>query len=160
MLQVGDQAPDFTGLNQEKNRDAIQLSDFIGQRVTLYFFPKSGAYGCKHQACGIRDHWQIIQELLIVVIGVSGGHAKSHQKFVNKHDLPFPIVTDTDKKIMDLYGVRRGIKIYGKTWLDTIRTTFMIDESGKIVEVIKVPDFKNHGQEILDFWSSYNESSS
>lgn len=61
---------------------------------------------------------------------------------------------------MDLYGVRRGIKIYGKTWLDTIRTTFMIDESGKIVEVIKVPDFKNHGQEILDFWSSYNESSS
>ncbi|MCY4171489.1 MAG: redoxin domain-containing protein [Bacteroidetes bacterium] len=93
-------------------------------------------------ACSIRNDWHEIKDSVIVVIGVSGGRGKSHQKFAEKFNLPFPIVSDTDKKIMDLYGVRRGIKIFGKTGLDTIQITFIVDESSTIIHVIKFPDLK------------------
>ncbi len=148
MLQVGEQAPDFTG--QTGDGQELRLSDFIGQKVALYFYPKDHTPGCTAEACSIRDHWDGIQEAGIMVIGVSADSVKSHQKFSAKHGLQFPLVADTKKEIMDAYGVWGEKKMYGKTFLGVKRTTYLIDESGKIVKIFKRPKSKIHGQEILD----------
>ena len=148
MLQVGDQAPGFTG--RSGDGEELQLSNFSGHRVALYFYPKDDTPGCTMEACSIRDHWEAIQEAGIVVIGVSGDSVKSHQKFAALYNLPFPLVADTEKEIMTTYGVWGEKKMYGKTFLGVKRTTFLIDESGKIVKIFKRPKNRIHGKEILD----------
>ena len=158
MLQIGDLAPDFTGRIGENDGDVIRLSDYIGQRVVLYFFPYINSYGCTTEACSFRDKWEVIQEEEIVVIGVSANSVKSQRKFAMKHHLPFPLVADTDRRISELYGTRSQNWIYGKTYLGAIRRTFLIDASGKIIKIFDRPNLKIHGQKILDFWSSDQES--
>ncbi len=148
MLQVGDQAPDFTGRSGDGGE--LQLSDFAGRRIALYFYPKDDTPGCIMEACSIRDYWEAIQEAGIVVIGVSGDSVKSHRKFTARYDLLFPLVADTEKEIMATYGVWGEKKLYGKTFLGVKRTTFLINESGKIVKIFKRPKNRIHGKEILD----------
>ncbi len=148
MLQVGDQAPDFTGPSGDGQE--LRLSDYAGHKVALYFYPKDDTPGCTAEACSIRDHWEGLQEAGIMVIGVSPDSVSSHQKFAAKHDLPFSLVADPEKKILETYGAWGEKKMYGKTFMGVKRTTFLMDESGTIVKIFKRPKTKIHGQEILD----------
>lgn len=148
MLQVGDQAPDFIGLSSDGKE--LRLRDFPRQKIALYFYPRDNTPGCTAEACSIRDHWPEFKREDIVVIGVSPDSVKSHQKFMARHDLPFLLLADTEKEIMTAYGVWGEKKMYGKTFLGVNRTTFLIDEAGKIVKIFKRPKNKIHGREILD----------
>ena len=148
MLEVGDIAPDFTGLSGEGK--PLRLHDFVGRKVALYFYPKDNTPGCTAEACSIRDHWSEFEKEDIVVIGVSGDSVKSHQKFAAKYELPFSLLSDKEKEVMEAYGVWGEKKMYGKTFLGVKRTTFLINESGKIVKIFKRPKTKIHGKEILD----------
>jgi len=148
MLQVGDQAPDFTGISGEGN--PLSLRDFLGRKVALYFYPKDDTPGCMAEACSIRDHWTGFEEAGIAVIGVSGDSVESHQKFIAKYDLPFSLLSDGKQEVMNAYGVWGEKKMYGKTFMGVKRTTFLINESGKIAKIFKRPKTKIHGQEILD----------
>ncbi|MCY4171659.1 MAG: thioredoxin-dependent thiol peroxidase [Bacteroidetes bacterium] len=147
MLEVGDQAPDFEGIST--TGDVLRLSDYSGSKVALYFYPKDDTSGCTAEACSIRDHWQEFEKSGIIVIGVSADSAESHQKFTTKYDLPFTLLADTDQEVINAYGVWGEKKMYGKTFYGIKRTTFLIDESGKIVKKFKRPKTKIHGTEIL-----------
>ncbi|MCY4159528.1 MAG: thioredoxin-dependent thiol peroxidase [Bacteroidetes bacterium] len=148
MLQVGDQAPDFTGVSGEGH--PLRLQDFIGHKVALYFYPKDDTSGCTAEACSIRDNWSGFEEMGIQVIGVSGDSVESHQKFAAKYKLPFALLADEGKEVMNAYGVWGEKKMYGKTFYGVKRTTFLIDESGEIVKIFKRPKTKIHGEEILN----------
>ena len=148
MLELGDKAPDFVGPLGDGGQ--LRLSDFFGRKIALYFYPLNDTPGCVMEACSIRDNWDSIKEAGIVVIGVSPNSAKSHRRFAAKYNLPFFLVADKDKKVIDLYGVWGEKMMYGKTFLGLKRTTFLIDESGRIVKVFKRPKNRVHGKEILD----------
>ncbi len=152
MLQIGDQAPDFTGASG--TGETLCLKDFLGQKVALYFYPKDGTPGCTHEACSIRDHWKELQEAGIVAIGVSPDSVASHQKFSEKYNLPFLLLADTEREVLTAYGAWGEKKMYGKTFLGVKRTTFLIDESGTIVKIFKRPKNKIHGKEILDAFTA------
>ena len=152
MLEVGDQAPDFSGVTG--TGDSIRLSDHSGSRIALYFYPKDDTSGCTAEACSIRDHWPEFDKSGIVVIGVSGDSVESHHKFSAKHGLPFALLADTEQMVMNAYGVWGEKKMYGKTFYGVKRTTCLIDESGKIVKIFKRPNTKIHGQEILDAFAA------
>ena len=152
MLEVGDQAPDFSGVTG--TGDSIRLSDHSGSRIALYFYPKDDTSGCTAEACSIRDHWPEFDKSGIVVIGVSGDSVESHHKFSAKHGLPFALLADTEQMVMNAYGVWGEKKMYGKTFYGVKRTTCLIDESGKIVKIFKRPKTKIHGQEILDAFAA------
>ena len=148
MLQVGNQAPDFVGRSGEDKE--LRLRDLLGQKVALYFYPQDDTSGCTAEACSIRDEWDQLEKAGIVVIGVSPDSVASHQKFAAKYHLPFTLLADTQKEIMNAYGVWGEKKMYGKTYIGVKRTTFLIDEAGKIVKIFKRPKNKIHGEEILD----------
>jgi len=146
-LNIGSQAPDFEGLTQDGS--SIRLSDYIGRKVALYFYPKDNTPGCTKQACNLRDNNAALVEAGIEVIGVSGDSVKSHEKFVTKYRLQFPLVADTDKAIMLKYGVWGEKKLYGRTFLGVKRTTFLINEDGTIQKIIKKPKTSDHTAEVL-----------
>jgi peroxiredoxin Q/BCP len=146
-MQTGDQAPDFTGKDQ--NGKAIHLSDYRGKKVILYFYPKDDTPGCTAQACNLRDHQADLQRAGYQVIGVSTDDEKSHQKFIHKYQLNFPLIADTDQKIVELYGVWQEKSMYGRKYMGTVRTTFVIDEDGKIADIIEKVDTKEHAGQIL-----------
>lgn len=146
-LRTGDEAPDFTG--QDQNGNAINLHGYRGKKVILYFYPKDDTPGCTAQACNLRDNYEQLRGVGFEVIGVSTDNGKSHQKFVEKYGLPFPLIADTDQKIVELYGVWREKARYGRKYLGTERTTFLIDESGIITDVIGKVDTRNHTKQIL-----------
>jgi len=146
-LSPGDQAPDFTSKDQDGND--IKLSDFKGKKVVLYFYPKDNTPGCTAESCNLRDNYEELQKQGYVVLGVSPDDEKSHQKFIEKHELPFPLVADTDKSVHEAYGTWGEKKMYGKTYMGTLRTTFVIDEEGKIEEVIGKVKTKDHAAQIL-----------
>jgi peroxiredoxin Q/BCP len=146
-MQIGDQAPDFTGKDQ--NGNAIRLSDYRGKKVILYFYPKDDTPGCTAQACNLRDHQTDLQKAGYQVIGVSTDDEKSHRKFIDKYQLNFPLIADTDQKIVELYGVWQEKSMYGRTYMGTVRTTFVIDEDGKIADIIEKVDTKEHAGQIL-----------
>ncbi len=146
-LSIGSQAPDFEGLTQDGS--SIRLSDYIGRKVALYFYPKDNTPGCTKQACNLRDNNAALVEAGIEVIGVSGDSVKSHEKFVTKYRLQFPLVADTDKAIMLKYGVWGEKKLYGRTFLGVKRTTFLINEDGTIQKIIKKPKTSDHTAEVL-----------
>ncbi len=151
MLQIGDSAPDFTGKSHLNGniQEEFRLSDFSGKRIALYFYQKDGSPGCTAQGCSIRNEWAQLKRTGITVIGVSADSVGSHQKFASKKSLPFPLVSDTNKEIMKAYGVlRRMSAVLG--FMGVKPTTFLIDESGKIVKVITRPKVTNHGKQILD----------
>lgn len=146
MLKEGDAAPDFSSVNQ--NGDGVSLSDFSGKRVALYFYPKDDTPGCTKQACSFRDADEVYRSKNITVLGVSTDDEKSHQKFISKFQLPFDLLADTDKKIVEDYGVWGEKSMYGKKYMGTNRKTFLI-ENGKIVKIFDKVDVANHADEVL-----------
>lgn len=147
-LEIGQKAPAITAKNQ--NGENISLSDFIGTKVILYFYPKDNTPGCTTEACNFRDNYQSLKKEGFEIIGVSIDGEASHQKFINKHELPFQLLVDEDQKIVNDYGVWVEKNMYGKKYMGTARTTFVIDEQGNIVHIIKKVDNKNASQQILD----------
>ena len=146
-LEPGQPAPDFTAQDQDGN--TVSLHDLRGQKVALYFYPKDDTPGCTAQACNLRDHQEELTAHNIKVIGVSTDDEKAHKKFALKFDLPFPLLVDTDKTIVQAYGVWQEKKNYGKTYLGTVRTTFLIDENGLIEKVITKVDTQEHAAQLL-----------
>jgi peroxiredoxin Q/BCP len=149
-LKAGDKAPDFSARDQ--NGKLVSLSDHLGKKVILYFYPKDDTPGCTAQACNLRDHHQGLKRKGFVVLGVSVDDEKSHKKFREKFDLPFTLVADVDHKIVDAYGVWGQKQMFGNTYMGIHRETFLIDEQGIIKAVILKPDTSNHTEEVLDAW--------
>lgn len=146
-LQIGDVAPDFTTNDQHGN--TIHLSDYRGKKVVLYFYPKDDTSGCTAQACSLRDNYTALRRAGYEVLGVSIDGEKSHQKFISKYDLPFSLVADTDKQVVEAYDVWKEKSMYGRKYMGTVRTTFLIDENGVITNIIEKVDTKNHAEQIL-----------
>jgi peroxiredoxin Q/BCP len=147
MLTIGDTAPDFTSTDQ--NGDTVKLSDYRGRRVALYFYPKDDTPGCTAQACSLRDNYSDLQAAGYEVLGVSTDSQASHQKFAKKYDLPFRLVADTDKQIVEAYGVWQEKSNYGRTYMGIVRTTFVIDAQGIITDIIGKVDTKSHAKQLL-----------
>jgi peroxiredoxin Q/BCP len=149
-LKIGDKAPDFSGTDQ--NGKTINLSDFKGKKLAIYFYPKDNTPGCTVQACNIRDNYSSLMNNGIQVIGVSADSGISHQKFVDKFNLPFPLIADEDKKVIEAFGVWGPKKFMGKEYDGIHRTTFLIDESQTILGIIEKPKTKEHAEEILEIF--------
>ena len=149
-LQAGDKAPAFTGKDQ--NGNTVSLKDFKGKKLVLYFYPQDDTPTCTVQACNLRDNYKALEEAGITIIGVSPDDEKKHKKFEEKFSLPFPLIADTEHKMIDKYGVWGEKQLYGRTYMGLHRTTFLIDEKGKIEAVIARPKNKDHAAEILKTW--------
>lgn len=149
-LKIGDQAPPIQAKNQ--NGDLINLSDFAGKKVILYFYPKDNTPGCTTEACNFRDNYQSLLDKGFEVLGVSIDNEQSHQKFISKFELPFNLLADEDQQIVNDYKVWVEKNMYGKKYMGTARTTFLIDENGLIEHIIKKVDNKNASQQILDLY--------
>jgi len=147
-LKKGDAAPDFAGLDQDGKK--IQLSDFKGKKLILYFYPKDNTPGCTSEACDLRDNYDMWLSKGYQVVGVSPDNQKSHQKFIEKYDLPFPLIADEDKTIIKAYGAWGPKKLYGREYEGLLRTTFVIDENGKIEQVFTKVKTKDHTNQILE----------
>jgi peroxiredoxin Q/BCP len=147
-LKAGDKAPEFTAKDQ--NGKEVSLADFKGKTVILYFYPKDDTPGCTAEACDFRDNYQSLLGKGYEVIGVSTDDEKSHKKFVTKHSLPFTLIADDDKHIVEAYGVWVEKSMYGKKYMGTARTTFIIDGDGMISHVIEKVDTKASSQQVLD----------
>ena len=146
-LKAGDKAPEFEGVIQDGSR--IKLSDYKGKKVILYFYPKDNTPGCTAESCNLRDNYEMLQDNGYVVLGISSDSEKSHQKFITKHELPFDLIADTDKKIHEQFGVWGEKSMYGRTYMGTFRTTFVIDEEGVLEEVITKVKTKDHTAQII-----------
>ncbi|HKL36864.1 MAG TPA: thioredoxin-dependent thiol peroxidase [Salegentibacter sp.] len=146
-LEAGDKAPDFSVVNQDGN--TVKLSDFKGKKLVLFFYPKASTPGCTAEACNIRDNWERFQEKGYAILGVSADTQKRQSNFKNKYDFPFPLLADEDKEVIQAYGVWGPKKFMGKEYNGIHRTTFIIDEEGKIEEVIKKVKTKAHTDQIL-----------
>ncbi|WP_144604744.1 thioredoxin-dependent thiol peroxidase [Algoriphagus algorifonticola] len=146
-LEVGQKAPDFEA--KIETGETIKLSDFKGKKVILYFYPKDNTPGCTAQACNLRDNYEALQKAGYVVLGISSDSEKSHQKFINKQELPFSLIADEDKKVHELYGTWVEKSMYGRKYMGAARTTFVIDEEGKIEEIIEKVKTKEHTAQIL-----------
>jgi peroxiredoxin Q/BCP len=149
-LKEGSKAPAFTGFDQNGNK--VSLKDFLGKRVVLYFYPHDNTPGCTNQACNLRDNYTQLLNEGFEVIGISTDNIKSHKKFEQKFELPFTLIADEDQKIVAKYGVWGEKKFMGRSFIGTYRTTFLIDEKGKIKRIIKKPDTKDQAQQALDAW--------
>jgi len=147
-LKKGQKAPDFEGINQ--NGELISLNDFKGSKLILYFYPKDDTPGCTAESCNLRDNYNMWLSKGYKVLGISPDSQKSHQKFVAKYDLPFPLISDSEKNIIKLYGAWGRKKMYGKEYEGLLRTTFLIDEEGKIEEIFKKVNTKEHTKQILE----------
>ncbi len=151
-LFIGKKAPAFSGVDQ--NGNTIALKDFKGKKVVLYFYPKDDTPGCTAQACNLRDNHSELLKNGFAVIGVSVDSVKKHKKFEEKYELPFSLIADEDHKIVEAYGVWGEKKFMGRTYLGITRTTFLIDEDGKLKAIIEKPDTKNHAAEVLEAWKT------
>lgn len=147
MLNEGDNAPDFAATNQ--NGETVKLSDFLGKRVILYFYPKDDTPGCTKQACSLRDSFDVFESKGIKVFGVSTDDENSHRKFIEKYRLPFDLLADTEKEIVNAYGVYGEKTNYGKKYMGVNRTTFLIDETGTIAKIFKKVKVEEHADEAL-----------
>ena len=147
-LTEGQKAPDFKAKDQ--NGNSISLSDFSGKDVILYFYPKDDTPGCTAEACSFRDNYQSLLKEGFEVLGVSTDDEKSHQKFITKYSLPFSLIADTDKKIVEAYGVWVEKNMYGKKYMGVARKTFIIDKNGLIKKIIDKVDTKNSSGQVLD----------
>jgi thioredoxin-dependent peroxiredoxin len=146
-VEVGKMAPDFEAKNEKG--ELIKLSDYRGKKVILYFYPKDSTPGCTAQSCNLRDNYEAILKAGFAVFGISSDSEKSHQKFIEKQSLPFSLIADTDLKVHEAYGTWVEKSMYGRKYMGTARTTFVIDEQGKIEEIIEKVDTKNHTAQIL-----------
>ena len=148
MLEVGDKAPDFSGVDEKGQK--ISLKDFKGSTVVLYFYPKDDTTGCTAEACDFRDSYSRLKRKGVVLLGVSPDSEKSHQKFKTKYDLPFPLIADTEKTIAHAYDVWQEKSMYGRKYMGIIRSTFVIDEKGKIKAIFPKVKVKGHVDEVLN----------
>ncbi len=146
-IEVGNAAPDFEAKDQDGN--LIRLADLKGKKTVLYFYPKDNTPGCTAQACNLRDNYEALQNRGYTVLGVSSDSEKSHRKFIEKQNLPFPLLADEDLKVHEAYGTWVEKSMYGKNYLGTARTTFIIDENGMIEEIIGKVNTKEHTNQIL-----------
>ncbi len=147
-FKVGQKAPDFTLTNDAGQK--VKLSDFKGKKIVLYFYPKDDTPGCTAEACAFRDGIEEIKSRGAVVLGVSIDSVESHKKFKNKFDLNFPLLADTDKKIVEAYGTWKEKSMYGKKYMGIERTTFIIDEQGKFSHIFPKVKVDQHYDEVLD----------
>lgn len=146
-LKKGDKAPPFEGIDQDG--ETIKLADFEGKKVILYFYPKDNTPGCTATACNLRDNYKELVEKGYAVVGVSQDSGKSHQKFIAKQNLPFSLIADVDHQVHNLFGVWDKKKFMGREYMGTLRTTFVINESGVIEDVFEKVQTKKHTQQIL-----------
>ena len=146
-LSIGDKAPNFKGQNQDGK--TVQLSDYKGKKLVLYFYPKDNTPGCTAQACNLKDNFGALRKAGFEIVGVSSDDEKSHTKFITKFDLPFDLIADTDKVIHDAYGVWVEKSMYGRTYMGTARTTFIIDEKGRLEDIINKVNTKDHTSQII-----------
>ena len=151
IMKMGDKAPVIEAVDQDGK--AISLDQYKGKKVILYFYPKDNTPGCTAEACSLRDGYEVLKGLGIDVIGVSADSEKSHQSFIAKFDLPFRLISDTGLKVIKDYGAWGEKKMYGKSYEGLLRTTFVIDEEGKILHVIDKVDTKNHTDQIIKLLS-------
>ena len=147
-LKAGDKAPDFEAIIQDGS--TIKLSDYKGKKIVLYFYPKDNTPGCTAESCNLKDNYSQLQADGYEVIGVSPDGEKSHQKFIDKYELPFSLIADTEKELHEAYGVWGEKSMYGKTYMGTLRTTFVIDENGVLEDVITKVKTKDHTAQILN----------
>jgi peroxiredoxin Q/BCP len=147
LIEVGEKAPDFT--LQADNEKDVSLSDYHGKKVVLYFYPKDGTVGCTQEAIEFRDLAKDFEKEGAVILGVSKDSIKSHQKFKQKHELPFTLLSDPESKVLNMYGVWKEKKLYGRTFMGTERTTFLIDEKGIIQKIYHKVKAKGHAQTCL-----------
>lgn len=146
-LQIGDKAPAFTAQNQKD--ETLKLSDFSGQKLVLYFYPKDDTPGCTAEACDLRDNYQRFLDAGYAVLGVSPDPIKKHVKFIEKYELPFDLLADEDHAVSLAYGVWVEKSMYGRKYMGVARTTFIIDESGKLEDIIEKVKTKEHSAQIL-----------
>jgi peroxiredoxin Q/BCP len=152
MIEVGSIIPNVNGLDQLG--EMIHLADHKGKKTVIYFYPKDDTPGCTAQACNIRDNYNLLLENNIRIIGVSADSSSSHAKFAKKYDLPFPLIADTDKEIINAFGVWGEKKFMGKTYDGIHRTTFLANELGEIISVITKPKTKEHSEEIIELFNN------
>lgn len=148
-MNVGEKAPEILGLNEKGEQ--ILLSDYKGKKIVLYFYPKDNTLGCTAEACSLRDNYDALRSAGYEVIGVSVDSAASHQKFIAKHELPFTLIADTDKKLVEMMGVWGEKSMCGRKYMGTFRTTFIINEEGVIERILSPKEVKTktHGEQIL-----------
>ena len=151
MLTIGTQAPDFTLF--DKNGNAVSLSQFLGKRVVLYFYPKDNTPGCTRQACAFAGAYKEFEVRGVVVIGISRDSVASHQKFAEKYELPFILLSDPDRVAIEAYGVWQEKKNYGKVSMGVVRSTYLIDVEGKIEAVMPKVKPDTNAAEILEMLS-------
>ena len=147
MVEIGKKAPGFKGKDQNGNE--ISLQDFAGKKLVLYFYPKDNTPGCTAEACDLRDNYQRLQQAGYEIIGASKDSEASHRKFIEKHALPFRLISDPSTEILQAYGAWGEKKMYGKTVMGTIRKTVLIDENGIVEDIISKVDTKAHAEQIL-----------
>lgn len=147
-LDIGLKAPEFKGLDQ--NGDTISLEDFKGSKLILYFYPKDNTPGCTAESCDLRDNYDMWLAKGYKIVGISPDSQSSHQKFIAKYELPFPLIADTEKEIIKAYGAWGLKKMYGKEYEGLLRTTFVIDEKGIIEHIFAKVKTKDHTNQILE----------
>ena len=147
-LKVGDKAPSFEALDEQGN--TIKLSDYTGKKLVLFFYPKASTPGCTMEACNLRDNYQSFLAKGYAILGVSADSAKRQQNFINKNELPFPLLADEDKAVINAFGVWGPKKFMGREYEGIHRTTFVIDEKGVIEDVILKVKTKQHTSQILE----------
>lgn len=148
-MNIGDKAPELLG--RDENGNELKISDFKGKKLVLYFYPKDSTPGCTSEACNLRDNYQRLLERGYAVVGVSVQDEKSHKRFIEKYQLPFPLIADTDHTLVEAFGVWGEKKMAGRSYMGTLRTTFVIDEEGRVAEIYgpKQIKVKEHAEQIL-----------
>ncbi|MGB0260475.1 MAG: thioredoxin-dependent thiol peroxidase [Flavobacteriaceae bacterium] len=148
MIQVGAQVPDFTV--SDHNGNSISLSNYKGQKVAVFFYPKASTPGCTAEACDLRDHHSALKAAGYVILGVSADTVAAQEKFATKYELPFPLLADVDKTVINVFGVWGPKKFMGKEYEGIHRTTFLLDEQGVVAHVIDKVKTKEHAAQILE----------
>ncbi|MCX7797343.1 MAG: thioredoxin-dependent thiol peroxidase [Melioribacter sp.] len=148
MAEEGKKAPNFTLKDQDGKK--VSLKDFLGQKIVLYFYPKDMTSGCTKEACDFRDNFPNFEKINVVVIGVSPDSVDSHKKFKEKYNLPFILLSDEKKEVIQKYGVWKEKSLYGKKYMGVERTTFIIDENGKILKKFPKVKVDGHVEEVLE----------
>lgn len=147
MLKIGDKAPDFKVNDQDGQ--PVRLSDYRGSKVVLYFYPRDMTPGCTAEACNLRDNYKTLKKKGYEILGISTDGEKSHKKFIEKENLPFRLLADTEKVVHERYGTWVEKSMYGRKYMGTARVTFVIDENGVIEDIIEKVDTRNHADQIL-----------